>query len=106
MNIIDVPLAVLRLQYRIARFPFQLIEQRVVAQMDQEAPARLLFERSFGGLDATVGHLLSDPELASRGAALVERSDALGRAAGLDATAVAKQKQADAELKAKRDKAF
>ena len=30
MRIIDTPLAVLRLQYRIVRFPLQIIEERVV----------------------------------------------------------------------------
>ena len=59
-----------------------------------------------GALDATVGKLLGDPELEKRGAALVERSDALGRAAHLDATATQKREQADDELKAKRDEAL
>ena len=45
MRIIDTPLAVLRLQYRIVRFPLQMIEERVVARMGSEAPARLFYER-------------------------------------------------------------
>jgi hypothetical protein len=98
MEITDVPFAFLRFQYQLARFPLQLIEQQVVAGMSSEAPTRLFYERWLGGLDATVGKMLGDPDLEKRGAALIERSDALRRAAQLDATAT--------HLKAKRDKAI
>ena len=81
MEITDVPYAVLRFQYQLARFPLQLIEQQVVAGMSSEAPTRLFYERWLGGLDATVGKMLGDPDLEKRGAALIERSDALRRAA-------------------------
>ena len=103
MEITDFPYAVLRFQYQLARFPLQLIEQQVVAGMSSEAPTRLFYERWLGGLDATVGKMLGDPDLEKRGAALIERSDALRRAAQLDATATQNQERADDELKAKRD---
>ena len=106
MEITDVPFAVLRFQYQLARFPLQLIEEQVVAGMSSEAPTRLFYERWLGGLDATVGKMLGDPDLEKRGAALIERSDALRRAAQLDATATQNQEQADDELNAKRDKAI
>ena len=106
MEITDVPYAVLRFQYQLARFPLQLFEEQVVARMGSEAPTRLFYERWLGGLDATVGKMLVDPDLEQRGAALIERSDALRRAAQLDATATQNQEQADDELKAKRDKAI
>jgi hypothetical protein len=106
MNITTVPFAVLRFQYQIARFPFQLIEDRVVARLDSEAPGRLFYERALGTLDATVGNALGDPELAKRGAALADRSDALARAARLDAAATQKEENAEAELKAKREQAL
>ena len=105
MKTTDVPFAVLRFQYQLARIPLQLIEAQMAAWMGSEAPPRLFYERWLGGLDATVGNLLGDPKLEKRGAALIERSDALGRAAQLDATAQ-KQEQADDELKAKRDNAI
>jgi hypothetical protein len=105
MSLNELPLAVLRYQYQMARVPFQLIEDQFVARMDPEAPARLLYERSLGALDATAGKMLGDPELEKRGAALARRGDALGRAAQLDATATQKQRQAADQLKAKRDKA-
>ena len=57
-------------------------------------------------LDATVGKMLGDPDLEKRGAALIERSDALRRAAQLDEAATQNQERADDELKAKRDNAI
>ena len=106
MRIIDTPQAVLRLQYRIVRFPLQMIEARVIARMGSEAPARLFYERSLGLLDATVGNALGDWRLAKRGGALAERSDALRRAAQLDAAADQARQQSSADLKAKSDKAI
>jgi hypothetical protein len=105
MTITDLPFAVLRFQYRLARFPLQLIEDRVMARLDSEAPARLFYERSLGTLDSTVGNALGDTKLQKRGSALVARSDALARAAELDATASATRKQAADALDAERKKA-
>ena len=106
MRIIDTPLAVLRFQYRIVRFPLQIVEERVVARMGSEAPARLFYERSLGLLDAAVGNALGDLGLAKRGGALAERSDALHRAAQLDAAADQARQQSSADLKAKSDSAI
>jgi hypothetical protein len=106
MKISEVPLAVLRFHYQLARFPLQLIEDRVVNRIPTEAPARLLYERSLGMLDTTVGNALGDPAIVERGTALVDRSDALGRAAQLDARAAARKEQADAKLKGARDEAI
>jgi hypothetical protein len=103
MKIAEIPFAVLRFQYHIARLPLQLIENQMVARLGSETPARLFYERSLGAMDAAVGNLLGDPELEKRGAALVERSDALGRAAQLDATATQNREQADAKLESTRD---
>ena len=99
MNVSQATFAVLRFQYQLARFPLQLIEDRVVARLGTEAPARLLYERSLGTLDATIGKALGDSELADAGAALIERSNALAHAVELDAKATARKQQADAELK-------
>jgi hypothetical protein len=102
MNFTDVPSAVLLMQYRIARFPLQVIEERFVARLDAESSVRLVYERSFGTLDATMGNMLGDSELATRGAALAERSDARRMAARLDAAAGAKVSQASDEFTTKR----
>jgi hypothetical protein len=103
MRFTRVPLAVLRFQYQLVRSPLQVLEERVMARMDTEAPARLFYERSLGVLDATAGSVLGDPRLRKRGALLADRSDTLSRAAGLEAMATQKQQQADAERKAMRD---
>ncbi len=105
MKITDVPFAVLRLQYQLARFPLQLVEDRVLARMESEAPARLLYERSIGMLDRAVGTALGDREAERRGEALVERSAALSRAARLDTAADRAMKEAAADLKDARDAA-
>jgi hypothetical protein len=104
MKITTVPFAMLRFQYQVLRLPLQLIEDRMIVRMGAEAPARLFYERSLGALDATVGHVLGDPKLEKRGSALAERSDALRRAARLDAAATQKEEHADAERNTKRDK--
>src|SRR4051794_38211137 len=103
MKLVEIPFAVLRFQYQIARFPLQMIEGQVAARMDDEQPARLLYERSLGTLDAKVGSLLGDSDLQSRGNAMLERSNALGRAAQLDTAASEQRQQADETLEAARD---
>lgn len=106
MSLTAIPKAVLKFQYQVARVPLQLIDDRFVARMDDEAPARLFYERSLGMLDTAVGTALGDRELQKRGATLVERSDALRRAAELDAAADENVKQAGRELKVTREKAL
>lgn len=105
MKISDVPFAILRLQYRAARLPLQLLDEQVVVRLAPESPARLFYERSFGALDVTVGNLLDDPEVARRGAALAERSDALRLAAELEAQAGAEVRTADRNFKGQREAA-
>ncbi|OBF89233.1 IF2 family translation initiation factor [Mycobacterium sp. 852002-51152_SCH6134967] len=106
MSLTAIPKAVLKFQYQVARVPLQLIDDRFVARMDDEAPARLFYERSLGMLDTAVGTALGDHELQKRGVTLVERSDALRRAAELDAAANENVKQAGRELKVTREKAL
>jgi hypothetical protein len=103
MKITEIPIAALRLQYRIARAPLRLFEQRVLTRVDSEAPARLIYERSVGAIDAAVGNALGDSEVGQHGTALVERSEALGEAARLDELAEQKKKQADEELRQKKE---
>jgi hypothetical protein len=106
MWITEFPLALMRFQYQVARLPLQLIEERFVAQMDSEAPARLWYERSLGLLDTAVGTALGDSAVRKRGATLIERSDALRRAADLDAAAKKNVKAAEDELEVTREKAL
>jgi hypothetical protein len=99
MSFVDFSRAVLRVQYQIARFPLQLIEEQVMTRLYAEAPLRLFYERSLGLLDAAAGNVLGVPALAQRGVTKIERSDRLMRAADLDAVANATVAQADSELK-------
>ena len=103
MSIVTIPRTILRFQYQFIRVPLQLIEERVVARMDAEAPARLAYERSLGVLDATIGNVLGDARLKRRGASLAKRSDELARAARLEAAANEEMRQADADLQASRE---
>jgi hypothetical protein len=99
MSVADLSRSVLRVQYQIARFPLQLIEEQLVTRLDSEAPLRLFYERSLGALDAVAGNVLGVPALARRGATKIARSDELRRAADLDAEADATIAQAESELK-------
>ena len=76
MEITDVPFAVLRFQYQLARLPLQLIEEQVVAGMSSEAPTRLFYERWLGGLDAAVGKMLADTDWARNDALEIETEPA------------------------------
>jgi hypothetical protein len=105
MSITDVPLAVLKFQYQLARLPLQLVDERVFGRMESDAPARLFFERSLGMLDVTVGNALRAPEFERRGTELIERSDALRRAAQLDAAASENIRAAGSNVRATREKA-
>lgn len=98
MSIIEFPLQVLRAQYRLARFPLQFIEQRWIARLDAEAPARLIYERSFGMLDAAVGGALGDAALRKQGAVLARRSEVRGQAAVRSMAAAQRRRQAGAQL--------
>jgi hypothetical protein len=103
MKLTTFPFAVLGFQYKVARIPLQLIEDRLFARMDAETPARLFYERSLGMMDAAVGSALGDSELKMRGEALAERSDALSRAARLDVAAARKEAHAAADLRSTLD---
>jgi hypothetical protein len=106
MNVSQATFAVLRMQYHLARFPLKLVEDRIIVRLGNEAPARVVYERSLGKLDAIIGNALGDHELAEAGAALVERSKVLARAAELDAKATGRKRQADADLKSTTDAAI
>jgi len=99
MSFVDLSRAILRVQYQIARFPLQLIEEQVMTRLYAGAPLRLFYERSLGLLDAAAGNVLGVPALAQRGVTKIERNDRLMRAADLDAVANATVAQADSELK-------
>lgn len=105
MKITDLPFAVLRLQYRLARVPLDLIERGLVSRLDSEAPPRLYFERALGTVDAAAGSALRDPKLIDSGVSRIEKAAVLGEAARLDEQAAQQKQQADNELAERRERA-
>src|SRR4051794_11000284 len=102
MKLTDLPRAVLRFQYRIARMPWRFVERRALRKWDEEAPARLMYERSVGAIDSTLGKVLGDADLEARGDAEVKRSQNLSAASRLDETADKWEHEAEDQLRAKR----
>src|ERR1700750_1740021 len=98
MSFANISRAILRLQYQVARIPLQLIEDQLVARLDSDARVRLVYQRSFGLLDAAAGNVLGSRRLAQRGTAKIERTDKRMEAADLDAKASATVAQANSEL--------
>ncbi|MGB7236872.1 MAG: hypothetical protein WBD41_12925, partial [Rhodococcus sp. (in: high G+C Gram-positive bacteria)] len=94
MNLIDIPITILRFQYKLVRIPLDLFENNVVRSMNAEAPARLVYERTVGTLDQKVGAILGDKSVQQRGAGQVHHADELARAQRLEAQADAKEAEA------------
>lgn len=105
MKITDLPFAVLRLQYRLARTPLQLLERGVLSRMHAEAPPRLFIERALGAVDAAAGSMLRDTDLEASGLSRIEKAAVLGEASRLDDLAAAQKQQAADELAERRERA-
>lgn len=85
MNISDIPFAVLRIQYRLARTPLHLLGDIVMPRIGEDAPGRLMYERALGALDAAAGDALNDTALQESGISRIQRAAALGEAMRLGA---------------------
>lgn len=70
MRLDAVPVALARLNYRVLRIPLQVIEDRGMSRIDEQAPARLAFEHFLIDCDRTAAHLLGDGDAAARAADL------------------------------------
>ncbi|MCV7061106.1 hypothetical protein [Mycolicibacterium vaccae] len=105
MRITDIPFAVLRFQYRLARTPLRVLESTVMTRVDDEAPAKLFYERAIGAVDAGAGSFLRDSELEQQGIVRIEKAAALGEAARLEEVAAQKKQRAAEELQDKQEKA-
>ncbi|PQP22514.1 hypothetical protein [Rhodococcus opacus] len=69
MNIITaLPLAILRVQYTIVRYPLHLIDEQVIAHLAPAAPARRLYRGGLDLLDCAVGTVLGHQDRAQRDA--------------------------------------
>lgn len=106
MNVMTIPRTIVGLEYKAVRYPAQLLETKVVAaRLGEDNPVRLGYERFLGTLDSTAGRLLADESLSDRGRVLTRRVEILGRAIELEAKAAARKAEADADLRAKNEKA-
>ncbi|MFE5704233.1 hypothetical protein [Rhodococcus koreensis] len=69
MNILTaLPVAILRVQYTIVRYPLHLIDDQVIAHLAPAAPARRLYRGSLSLLDCAVGTVLGNQDRAHRAA--------------------------------------
>lgn len=105
MNVLSIPLSILRFQYKIVRIPLHLFETSVVQTWSTDAPARIAYERTVGSLDKAVGSVLGDKDVEQRGEAQVHLSEELAKARKLEADADATQAVADQKLRASREAA-
>jgi hypothetical protein len=70
-----IPRSIARLQYTAIRFPFTVLEERVVARhRGQAASVRLGLGLFLGSLDRFAGWLLADEQISGRGQALLRRT--------------------------------
>ena len=56
MNVLTVPRAVVKLEYKALRYPSHLLDTKVIAALlPIESGVRLAYERLLGGLDSAAG---------------------------------------------------
>ncbi|MFE5703660.1 hypothetical protein [Rhodococcus koreensis] len=89
MNILTaLPLALLRVQYTIVRYPLHLIDDHVIAHLAPASPARQLYRGGLGLLDGVAGTVLDPHNRAHRAADTApRRSPASGTASDSDSDA-------------------
>ncbi len=69
--------ALLRVNYDIAQFPLQLVEDVGMSRLDERAPLRLAYENVLVTVDRAAGRLLDDEAAAARACALCQRTTAV-----------------------------
>ncbi|GGG28280.1 hypothetical protein GCM10007304_47650 [Rhodococcoides trifolii] len=112
MSALTLPRRILRLQYTLVRLPWEVLEAKVISQMDSENPARVGYERVAGTVDGVVGAVLGDADLSKRGEAMRSAAYDRARASALDveaerirAEAKAQKEQTEAAAKARVEQA-
>ena len=93
------------LPYELARLPLTVVDKTIAARMDETSAPRVTFDRAIGSADKLAGALLSNRDLARRGAHRIERSDKLMTAARLEQEAEVRRAKASQKLEAGRDEA-
>ncbi|MBC2638265.1 hypothetical protein H5400_05030 [Rhodococcus wratislaviensis] len=69
--------AILRMNYQLARIPLQVVENVGMAQLDEQAPARLAYEQFLIDCDRAAAYLLNDENAAKRAADLKRHTAAV-----------------------------
>ncbi len=106
MNMLALPRNAAALEYKVLRYPSQLIETRVVATLlSEDSTVRLAFERLLGVLDSAAGSLFADQALKDRGRMLTHRAEILEKAVSLETKAAQRKQRADAELRVTTEQA-
>lgn len=93
------------LPYELARLPLTLVDKTLAGRMDETSAPRVTFDRAIGSADKLAGALLSNRNLAQRGAKRLERSDKLVTAVLLEQQAEVRRTEAAQKLESGRDEA-
>ncbi|MFC9841335.1 hypothetical protein ACFVKB_47465 [Rhodococcus sp. NPDC127530] len=70
-------MTLLRINYQLLRMPLQFVEHIAVAQLDEQAPARLAYEQLLIQCDRAAGYLLNDDNAVGRAAELRRHTTAV-----------------------------
>ena len=98
--------AVASLPYKAVRYPYQLVESRLVtAYLPEESSIRLAYERMLGSLDSTAGALFHDEGLKRRGQELRYRTEKVKKVVALEEKAAERRAEAAAKLEREKDAA-
>jgi hypothetical protein len=93
------------LPYELARLPLTVVDKTLAGRMDETSAPRVTFDRAIGSADKLAGALLSNRNLAQRGAKRLERSDKLVTAVRLEQQAEVRRTEAAQKLESGRDEA-
>ena len=104
MNVLTVPRTVAALEYKALRLP-ATVGASLVSRLDEESRLRLAYEKALGNVDAAVGRLLANDELATRGRKLAARAEVLETAVELEEKAELRKAEADRQLREQKARA-
>ncbi|MEN0136273.1 MAG: hypothetical protein AAGC80_14065 [Rhodococcus sp. (in: high G+C Gram-positive bacteria)] len=74
MTLSSLSMALLRVNYRLARLPLRLFEDVAVTRLDEHEPIRLAYEQILIECDRAAAYLLNDEDAAVRAADLTRRT--------------------------------
>lgn len=93
------------LPYELARLPLTVVDKTLAGRMGETSAPRVTFDRAIGSADKLAGAILSNRNLAQRGAKRLERSDKLVTAVRLEQEAEVSRAKAAQRLASGRAEA-